>query len=148
MCRRVTPVSLKIFQNSLILLAILSTVLPTTSLHLVFTKPLCEDGQRHVNLSLSPLSSTWGWTQNALWKGFLLLSLGSDKKVHKWWVQSIHLHFPIPYIQLWQDQSCPSSLHQNTDKEGLYKSFLTYPASIQVITWLSRESLPRAHLFN
>lgn len=126
MCSRVTPVSLKIFQKSLILLYTLSTLFPTTSVHLVFTESVCEDGLRHIHLSLSPLTSTWRWTQNTLWKG-------------------IHLHFPIPSIQLWQDQSCPSLLHQDTDKESLYRSFLDLPCQGASHYLTLSESLPCAH---
>lgn len=106
----------------------------------------------HGNLSQSPSTSMWRWTRNTLCKGFLSLLLNSDhKKAPRWWAQTIHLHFiwvplagSVPSITVMPE--CILRSHQNTDKEGLFQElFWLTPPNVQVITWLSASTLPRAH---
>jgi len=81
------------------------------------------------NLSQPSLASMWGRTRNALWKGFLSFSLGSDhKKAPRWWAQTTHLHLiwvpwagSVPSITVTPE--CILQSHQNTDKERLFKNF-------------------------
>lgn len=76
------------------------------------------------NLSQSHVASVWGWTRNALWKGLLTFSLGSDhKKVPRWRAQTISLHFisQIPTVgRFGPIHHCHTRVHPTVPPEYRY----------------------------